>query len=407
MADAAHRRCVISGLGCVSAAGPGVAALWTKVRAGESAVKPLCLPRLEHQQVKTAAHFPEFDAASCLDKALAETTDRFTQFALVAAAEAMAQAQARAPLVFGHRMGVIIGSGIGGAVTSDDQHYKFYVAKTRTDPMTIPRVMPNAAASHISMRYGATGPCFAVSSACSSASQAIGLGLQLLRAGVIDTCIVGGSEALLTPAIFRAWESLRVMTSTLCRPFSRNRNGMVLGEGAGVLVIEAEDTCLARGATPLVLLAGYGTSSDAQDIVRPDSEGAARSMALALSDAGLAPRDVGYVNAHGTGTILNDSCESAALRKIFGFDLPGIAVSSTKPVHGHTLGAAGAIELIITICALMEQVAPPTINWLEPDPSCIADPIPNAARARPIIAALSNSFAFGGINACLAVTAYA
>jgi nodulation protein E len=229
----------------------------------------------------------------------------------------------------------------------------------------------------------------------------------MLRARLIDTCIVGGSEALLAPAFFRAWESLRVMTSTLCRPFSRNRNGMVLGEGAGVLVIEAEDACLARGAQPLALLAGYGTSSDAQDIVRPDAEGAARSMALALSDAGLEPHEVDYVNAHGTGTILNDSCESAALTKVFGPGLPGIAVSSTKPIHGHTLGAAGAIELIVAICALREQLAPPTINWLEADPSCIADPVPNAARPRSIAAALSNSFAFGGINACLAVTAYA
>ena len=181
---------------------------------------------------------------------------------------------------------------------------------------------------------------------------------------------------------------------------------MVLGEGAGVLVIEAEETARARGAVPLAELAGYGTSSDAGDIVRPDPNGAARCMQLALHDAGLKPADIGYVNAHGTGTILNDSCETVALAMVFGEAAKNLSVSSTKPIHGHTLGAAGAIELIITVCALRDQIAPPTINWLEPDPECIADPVANTARPRPIFAALSNSFAFGGINACLAVTPY-
>jgi nodulation protein E len=403
----ASRRAVITGMGCVTALGLGVPRLWAGARDGRSGVKPIGFARMEHQMVKSAAHLSNFDAEASLGRPLADTTDRFTQFALIAGDEAMGQARSSATLPTGERCGVIIGSGIGGATTSDEQHYAFYVRKTRTDPMTIPRVMPNAAASHASMRYGAKGPCFAVSSACSSASQAIGLGLQLIRAGMIDTCLVGGSEALLTPATFRAWESLRVMTSTLCRPFSRNRNGMVLGEGAGILVLEAEETALARGAVPLAVLAGYGTSSDAGDIVRPDPDGAARCMALALEDAGLEPEDIGYVNAHGTGTILNDSCETIALENVFGAALDGIAISSTKPIHGHALGAAGAIELIIAACALRDQIAPPTINWLEPDPGCIADPVPNQARPRSIRAALSNSFAFGGINACLALSAFA
>lgn len=401
-----RRRVVITGMGAVTALGLGASQLWANARNGVSGVKPFKLDRLEHQQVKTAAQFADFDPVAYLDQPLIDTTDRFTQFALIAAAEAIEQAASAAPLPFGERAGVIIGSGIGGASTSDQQHYTFYVSKTRNDPFTIPRVMPNAAASHISMRYGAKGPCFAVSSACSSGSQSIGLGLQAVRMGLIDTCIVGGSEALLTPATFRAWESLRVMTSTLCRPFSKNRNGMVLGEGAGVLVIEAEEIARARGAAPLAELAGYGTSSDAGDIVRPDSKGAARCMQLALDDAGLKPADIGYVNAHGTGTILNDSCETAALATAFGEAVENLSVSSTKPIHGHTLGAAGAIELIITVFALKDQIAPPTINWLERDPQCIADPVANTARPRPIRAALSNSFAFGGINACLAVTPY-
>jgi nodulation protein E len=398
------RRVVITGMGCVTALGLGVPQLWAKTRDGISGVKLFKLDRMEHQQVNTAAHFPEFDAISCLEKQLIDTTDRFTQFALVAAAEAIDQARSAAPLPFDERTAVIVGSGIGGASTSDQQHFTYYVTRTRNDPFTIPRVMPNAAASHISMRYGAKGPCFAVSSACSSGSQSIGLGLQAIRSRLVDTCIVGGSEALLTPATFRAWESLRVMTSTLCRPFSRNRNGMVLGEGAGLLVIEAEETARARGAVPLAELAGYGTSSDAADIVRPDPDGAARSIRLALEDADLTPEDIGYVNAHGTGTILNDSCETTALAMVFGEAMSSISVSSTKPIHGHTLGAAGAIELLITICALKDQIAPPTINWLERDPDCIADPVANTARAKTMRAALSNSFAFGGINACLVAT---
>ena len=401
-----RRRVVITGMGCVTAAGPGAAPLWAMARDGKSGVRPFTLDRIDHQHVRTAAHLSEFDPYACLDKQLVPTIDRFTQFALVAAGEAIDQATAASPLHFDERVGVIIGSGIGGATTSDEQHYAFYVAKSRTDPFTIPRVMPNAAASHISIRYGARGPCFAVSSACSSASQAIGLGLQAIRSHLIDACIVGGSEALLTPATFRAWESLRVMTSTLCRPFSKDRNGMVLGEGAGVLVIEAEEAALARGAVPLAELAGYGTSSDAADIVRPDADGAARSIRLALDDAGLRPEDIGYVNAHGTGTILNDTCETAAIAAVFGRSMETLSVSSTKPVHGHTLGAAGVIELVITVCALNDQIAPPTINWLDRAPGCIADPVPNIARPRSIRAALSNSFAFGGINACLAVTPY-
>ncbi|HET9664162.1 MAG TPA: beta-ketoacyl-[acyl-carrier-protein] synthase family protein [Burkholderiales bacterium] len=401
-----RRRVVVTGMGCVTALGVGAPLVWAKARDGESGVSPFSLDRFEHQQVKAAAHFSSFAPHALLEKNLAADTDRFAQFALVAAAEALDQARSTAPLHLNERTGVIVGSGIGGASTSDDQHYTFYVTKARNDPFTIPRVMPNAAASHISMRYGAKGPCFAVSSACSSASQSIGLGLQAIRSGMIDTCIVGGSEALLTPATFRAWESLRVLTSTLCRPFSKGRNGMVLGEGAGILVIEAEETARRRGAAPLAELAGYGTCSDAGDIVRPDRDGAARCMQLALDDAGLVPQEIDYVNAHGTGTILNDACETAALSHVFGSALEDLSVSSTKPIHGHTLGAAGGIELVITVSAVREQIAPPTINWLERDTTCIADPVANVARPRRIRAALSNSFAFGGINACLAVTPY-
>jgi nodulation protein E len=271
--------------------------------------------------------------------------------------------------------------------------------------MTIPRGMANAAACHVSMRYGCMGPVFCVTSACSSATQAIGMGAWLIRSGAIDRALVGGSEASLTTTSFRAWELLRVLTPDLCRPFCKRRNGMVLGEGAGIFVLETMASAEARGATPLAEIAGYGTSSDAADLIRPDPRGAADAIRLALEDANLQPDAIDYVNAHGTGTILNDIVETEALKRIFGACLPGIPVSSTKPIHGHALGAAGALELAVTVKAVREKVVPPTINWLEPDAKCAIDPVPNQAREVPIRAALSNSFAFGGINACLVVQA--
>ena len=392
----------ITGMGAVTALGVGVAELWQGLRSGQSGVKPIVIPRTERQQIGQAAHLGSFNPADHLTPELAAATDRFVHFAIVAADEAMKQAGWPIGDPMGDRTAVIIGSGIGGSTTSDTGHYKFYVTHERGDPMTVPKVMPSAAASHIAMRYGARGPSFAVSSACSSSTQAIGLGLMLIRSGVVDRAIVGGSEAMLTPATFRAWETLRVMTPGLCRPFSKGRDGMVLGEGAAVFLLENE-TSARRGAKPLAVLAGYGTSSDALDIVRPDPTGAARSMQLALEDANLAPRDIDYINAHGTGTILNDVSESESLRLVFDGSLPDILVSSTKPVHGHALGAAGAIELVATICALRDGLAPATINWQEPDPRCIPDPVANTARKKDMEFAMSNSFAFGGINASLIV----
>src|SRR5262249_32022359 len=224
-----------------------------------------------------------------------------------------------------------------------------------------------------------------------------------IRAGLVDKAIVGGSESLFTPSAFRSWELLPVLTPTLCRPFSLKRDGMVLGEGAAILVLESFTSAEGRGATPIAELAGYGTSSDAADLLRPDVDGAKRAIEATLADAGLSAADIGYVNAHGTGTSVNDATESAALAAIVGDSLQHIPVTSTKPIHGHTLGAAGAIELVITVKALIDQIAPPTINWLEPDPQCPLDVVPLKERAIETRTALSNSFAFGGINACLVV----
>ena len=400
---AAGRRVVVTGLGAITAAGSGVPALWEAAREGRSGVSDFRLDRYPRQRITRAAHIAGFDPAAHLSEQELKTTDRFAQLALVAAAEALKQAGLDTGAPLGPRFGAIIGSGIGGSWTTDDGHYAFYVTETRTDLLTIAKVMPNAAASQISMRYGVRGPSLAISSACASGTQAVGYGLQMIRAGMADAMLVGGSEALLTPATFRAWEVLRVMAPETCRPFSDKRNGMVLGEGAAVLVIEELEHALKRGATPLAEIAGYGTTSDAGDLLRPTVEGPAAAMANALADAGLTPRDIGYVNAHGTGTVLNDISESEALRQVFGAHIGEVSVSSTKPIHGHALGAAGAIELVITVQALRDNIAPPTINWLAPDPKCLADPVPNTARARPIEAAISNSFAFGGINATIAI----
>ena len=399
----ATRRVVITGMGAITAAGAGVQALWEAAREGRSGVSELRFPRYPRQRVSRSAHISGFDPAAHLSEQELKTTDRFAQLALVAAEEAMRHAGLDTQAPLGARCGAIIGSGIGGAWTSDDGHYNFYMHDARPDLLAIAKVMPNAAASQVSMRYGARGPSLAISSACASGTQSVGYGLQMIRSGMADMMLVGGSEALLTPASFRAWEALRVMAPQACRPFSDKRNGMVLGEGAAVLVIEELDHALARGATPLAEVAGYGTTSDAGDLLRPTVEGPAAAMAAALADAGLAPEEIGYVNAHGTGTVLNDIAESDALRRVFGAGVETLAVSSTKPIHGHALGAAGAIELAITVRALLDDIAPPTINWLEADPKCLADPVPNTARPTRIDAALSNSFAFGGINATIAI----
>lgn len=396
------RRVVITGMGAITAAGWGVEALWAAARDGISAVSELTAPGFENARIKTAAHLPAFDPAVHFPAERNATLDRFSAFALVAAEEALGQSGLLSDRL-GDRCAVIVGSGIGGAVTSDSASIAYHVTNQRADPMSIPKIMPSAASSQIGMRYGATGPTFCVSSACASSAQAIGLGLQLIRAGIVDRAIVGGSEAMLTPAVMRAWEVLRVLTPGVSRPFSKGRDGMTLGEGAGILVIERADLAAERSLRPICELAGYGTSSDANDLLRPDPAGAAQAIRLALEDAGMASDGIGYVNAHGTGTVLNDSAESSAIHAVFGADSGSPPVSSTKPVHGHTIGAAGAIELIVTVQALLEQWLPPSINWAGPDPHCMVDSVPNIGRPSSFDAALSNSFAFGGINGSLIV----
>lgn len=391
----------VTGVGAVSACGIGAEALWAAARDGISAVRPIVFPDIARQQVHAAAALAEADLEEVWKAGDPRTQDRVSALALAAAREAVAQA-GLTPGDLGHRCCVIVGSGFGGAQTIDRNSRTFWQQPaTRLDPFSVPKIMPNAPASWISMEFGANGPAFCVSSACSSASQAIGFGLQMLRAGTADVAIVGGVEALLVPSGFRAWEILRVMSPTLCRPFSQGRDGMVLGDGAGILVLETEDRARARGTTPLARLAGFATNSDARDLLRPDAAMAACCMREAIADAGLSEADIGYVNAHGTGTVANDANEGEALRSVFGDECRKLAISSTKPVHGHTLGAAGAIEAIVALGALRDGIAPPTLNFAAADPKIGIEPLHGTARRFSGAACLSNSFAFGGINACL------
>jgi nodulation protein E len=273
---------------------------------------------------------------------------------------------------------------------------------SRQVPLTIPRLMVSAATSHVTMEFGITGPSFAVSSACSSANHAIGEAFWMVKTGRARAAVTGGAEACVTFGSMKAWEALRVLAPDTCRPFSGGRKGMVLGEGGAIAVLERLDDAKARGADILAEIAGFGMTADAGDIVQPSEQGAADAMALALKEAGLNPEAVGYVNAHGTGTLANDATETRAIKRCFGAHASRLMVSSTKSMHGHALGAAGAVELVAAVMALKDGVIPPTANHQRPDPACDLDCVPNAAREAPVGAALSNSFAFGGLNAVLA-----
>jgi nodulation protein E len=397
------RRVVVTGMGAVSAAGVGASALWEAARHGRSCVREIQFPRPYRGRIRIAAQVKDFDANAHLESSILPLCDPVTQYLLVAADEAVAQAGLSRAEPMGPRTAAIVGTGIGGMHTIENGLYLSLVEQGRPDPLTVPRLMASAPPSNLSIRFGVMGPSFAVSSACSSATQAIGIGMHLIRSGLVDRAIVGGTEDTITNCSMLAWEALRVLTPDACRPFSKGRNGMVLGAGAAAFVLEEAEFARERGAAPLVEIRGYGTSSDAKDIVRPDVQGAAASMRNALLDAGIEPCEIDYVNAHGTGTIVNDLTESEALGVIFGDRLAHLPVSSTKPVHGHALGAAGALELVVTINAVRENIAPPTINWREPDMKCPIDAVPNEARSVPIRVALTNSFAFGGVNASLVV----
>ncbi|MEO7013234.1 MAG: beta-ketoacyl-[acyl-carrier-protein] synthase family protein [Dokdonella sp.] len=396
-------RVVITGHGAVSAFGLGASVLWQNVREGRGGIRPLDHAESASLRVSVAAQVPHFDAASHFDEKQLPLLDRFTQFALLAAREAVTESGIDFSVDgLAERTAVIVGSAVGGELTRDEQSRRLYAEQsTRMHPLTIPRAMINAPSSHISMEHGLTGPAFAVASACASSNHAIAQAVQTIRSGLADAAIAGGTEACFSVGNLRAWEAMRVLADDTCRPFSRNRRGLVLAEGAAMFVLESLEHAQARGAVILAELAGFGMSSDAGDIVAPSDVGAARSMRQALANAKLGSADIDYINAHGTGTQANDATETRAIRNVFGADANRLAVSSTKSMHGHALGASGALELIAVIGALRDGIVPPTANYTDPDPACDLDVVPNVARSMPVRAALTNSFAFGGLNSTL------
>jgi nodulation protein E len=397
-------RVVVTGLGVVSPIGNTAPAYWSAVRQGVCGIGPVTLVPADELVQKIVAEVKGFEASAHFSDRQILTMDRIAQLAVVAAREAIAAAAITFDQQLSERTATIIGTGVGGQTTQDDQFHRIYRKNAlRVLPFTIPRLMVNATASQISMHCGLRGPAFVVASACASATHAIGQAFHMIRSGMVTCAVTGGAEACITFGTLRGWEAMRIMAPDACRPFSRDRAGMVLGEGAAVLVLEALEHAQGRGAPILGEIVGFGMSADAADLTSPDQGGMVRALEGALADAKLAPDDVQYVNAHGTGTAANDVTETRALRQAFGAHADKLAISSTKSMVGHALGAAGALELVATVMALREGIAPPTIGYLGPDPDCDLDYVPNAARPLRIEAALSNSFAFGGLNAVLAV----
>jgi nodulation protein E len=393
------RRVAVTGLGAISALGQNVASLWPAIRSGECGIRPITGVATGRLSVRTAAQIAGFVPEAHFEQRRLGLLDRASQLALVAAREALAGI----PLdgLDRRRGGVVLGAGIGQETLDAAYLALFGEGAKRLHPFTVPRSMPNAPASQISLEFGLRGPCFATASACASGSHAIGLAFHMVRTGLLDLAVTGGTDASVQLGYLKAWEGLRVLSPDVCRPFSRDRAGLVIGEGAGVLVLEDWDRARDRGAVVHAEMLGFGMSADARDMTVPDAGGAAQAMQAALDDAGLPPEAVDYVNAHGTGTRLNDRTEAAALHLVFGPRAHVLPVSSSKSMLGHCLCAGGALEMILTLLALRDGVLPPTIGFREADPDCPIDCVPNVARDQPLGIAMSNSFAFGGLNAVL------
>jgi len=403
------RRVAITGMGVVSSMGVGLGPFWDGLMASRSGARRVSLSDPNLLSVQIAAEVPDFDPEKHLTGISIDMLDRFSQFALVAGAEAMRDACLTLDEHEHHRARVSIGTGVGGATTQDVLYRRYYAEKiARAHPFSIPRTMNSAAASQVGMNYGLRGPGICVSTACASAGHSIGEAFEMIRVGRADVMLAGGADAPITAPVFKVWEAMRVLANspdatTACRPFSRDRQGIVIGEGSGVLVLEDWERARKRGVRIHAELVGYGATADAGHITQPGIDAPAHAIRLALTEAGLRPDQIGYVNAHGTGTRLNDATETTILKRAFGDHAARLAVSSTKSMHGHAMGASGAIELIATILGIERSVAPPTINYSEPDPECDLDYVPNEPREMRIDAAISNSFAFGGLNAVLAV----
>ena len=395
------RRVVLTGAGTVNALAHDVPGTLAALVAGRSGIGALEFRDVERLTIRIGAQVRGWPGIPGMTAREASLWDPFTRYAIAAAGEAVAMAGLAAAGLA--QAGVILGTAAGGIATWEDNYRAVFAeGRDRVPPLVVPRLMHNAAPSHVSIRHGLRGPAFSVSSACASANHAIGLAFREVREGRTPVMLAGGAEAMLTFGGVKAWEGLRVLSPDACRPFDATRNGMVMGEGAAVFVLEDAAHAKARGARPLAEIAGFGMTADAGDIVAPSAEGAAAAMRAALADAGMAAEEVAYVNAHGTGTAANDRAEAAALRQVLGV---GVPVGSTKGAHGHAIGATGALELLACIAALREGWIPPTAGCRRPDPDCGLDIVTGSARRAQVGAALSNSFAFGGLNAVLALRA--
>ncbi|MGR3463234.1 beta-ketoacyl-[acyl-carrier-protein] synthase family protein [Limimaricola sp.] len=400
------RRVVITGAGTINSLGHDVASTLAAMREGRCGIGPLSLRDVERLSVRIGGQVRDYDEQAHFNRQQIALYDRFTQFTLLAARQAMAQSGISFTDEESEMSGVVLGTAGGGVNTWDENYRTVYEeGKNRVHPFVVPKLMNNAAASHVSMEYNLRGPSFTVATACSSSNHAMGLAFQMIRSGMCRAMLTGGSEAMLCFGGVKAWEGLRVMSKDACRPFSANRNGMVQGEGAAVFVFEEYEHARARGAEILCEVAGFGMTADAADIVMPSAQGAERAMRGALRDAGLVPDQVGYINAHGTGTAANDKSECASVAHVFGAAADRLMISSTKSMHGHLIGGTGAVELLACIMALRDSVIAPTIGYEEPDLECALDVVPNVAREAKVEAVLSNAFAFGGLNAVLALRA--
>ena len=404
------RRVAITGIGVFASTGRNAESFFATLAAGQSATRRIQQFDPTPLGVQIAAEIAGYEPTDYFPAKRLDLLDRFSQFGLLAAHEGMKSSGIELKDEERPRFGVVTGSGMGGATTFDQGYYSLYAKQaTRLHPFTIPKIMHNAATSQICMEFGAQGPSLTTATACSSSGHAIGEAFHLIRFGVADVMLCGGSDAPITYGMLRCWESVRVLAigngnpSRACRPFSIDREGLVIGEGAGMLLLEEMEHAKRRGAKIYAELAGFGMSSDANHITQPTIDGPARAVRMALEEAEVNPEEVDYINAHGTATRLNDVTETQVIKAVFGDHSRRLAISSTKSMHGHTLGAAGAIEAAATVLALCHGILPPTANFTEPDPACNLDVIPNAARCSAVEFALSNSFAFGGLNAVLAL----
>jgi len=398
-----ERRVVVTGQGVVSSLGLNAEAHVKALRAGECGIGAIELIPTDNLTIGIAAEAKAFKGEEHFSRSEIALRDRVTQMATVAAQEAIGQSGAVFDGVLGERTATILGTSMGGQQTQDDNYRLVYgEGKTRVHPFIVPRLMANAPVSWVSMDNGLRGPAYSVSTACASSNHAIGQAFHLIRSGGADAAVTGGAESGLTYGVLKAWEGLRVMSKTACRPFSKTRDGMVQGEGAAIFVLEELEAAVSRGATILGEIVGFGSSADAGDIVQPSLDGATRAMRSALSDGFVAPDQIGYINAHGTATAMNDRTECAAVRDVFGAHADKLAISSTKSAHGHCIGAAGALEMVASLSAL-QGIVPPTVGFEEPDPDCDLNVVPNDAEERDVAYAMSNSFAFGGLNAVVVV----